>query len=670
MAGMPQKQSQLAIDPGFAVEAEVRANVLAQRVGVGTVADLNLPSDFVARVADRAIRESYYERHRAVGAAEAAAAARHQSAKPSGTWASVPEAVPDLASFRSPETDGVEVASRRLVDVVPGDANGHREVEPRRVVRTRLAKEGLLATLARVILHLGPARFQPCGAEQAAALAGFGLPLDLLVWFRIEGVEPTAAAMVSFIAGELVGGVKIEKLEKALRRAKFVPTATLPGFRGTSESGVDEARLLRVQLARDEYYAGRGDGGCLDLIEGVLRAFPTCEAIVSVQECHEQAARRLAANYGGPGRKVTVCPQGLEVSQWAGDNGKSGSILDGATRRAAQLTPRFAGRREDATVFVPGDDLAVSGESLPMVVSRRSPLVFEGGNLLVCDDVKRGDRVLLVGEAELYRNQALGLTRDQAFEALCVEFGVQRCVVLAAASYHIDQEVTVRSLPDGRMVAFVPDVGRGVRLILEAGLTRLADVKRWPSGEVRVALEFLGRSRLRECLTMVWEGLGRERGADGLWSIEFANALSTGPTDSGVGSFHRFLLAADHLTAEAADPGEFSDGHFRAVLRSMVRREQDRRSVRARLEGLGWKVVGVPCLPEDSRGVNPLNGVQVRGRYLMPGSLGLWGSLDETARAVFADVLGEFGIGVEVISSGESQRRQGAVHCSVGLCGW
>lgn len=251
-----------------------------------------------------------------------------------------------------------------------------------------------------------------------------------------------------------------------------------------------------------------------------------------------------------------------------------------------------------------------------------------------------------------------------------MEFGCQRAVILPATSYHIDQELTVRAMDDGRMVAFVPDVSRGVRLVIDASLGRLRDIGRWPEALVAQALEFVQSGRVRECLTLVWEGLSAERGADGAWPVAFAEVFSTGPADSGVGNLHRFLLALDHLASEASEPGEFADGHFRAVMRSYVRREQDRRSLRARIEGLGWKVVLVPALPEDSRGINPLNAIQLRARVVVPRYGGLFANLDASAFRAFAEAMPGSDVSVVPVPSGESQRREGGVHCSVSVFGW
>lgn len=668
---MAEKRPTQPIDPGFAIEAEVRGNILAQQIGFGTVADLNLPSDFVARVADRAIRESYYERHRAVGSeVESTPAIPEREIQSSHAWAVLTERTPALASFRSPELDGIDVAKERLAGRLPEPAAKHWDIEPRRLVRQRLAKEGLLPTIARVVLHLGPASFVPCGPEQVARLTSFGVPMDLLTMFSFEGMEAEPRAIVEHIARELQGGTRIERIEKALRRAKFTPVQTMPGFRPTSESGADEVRLLRMHLARDRYFTGPGDGGALDLCEGALRAFDRCDVVIGVRNDHEAKARELASLHAGA-RRIDVVTQDLTLSQWAGDNAKAGSIINASgVCIPAQVTPRYAARREDAPIYMPGDDLAVRQSTDSKIVSKRSPWLFEGGNLLVCDDLQRGDRVLLVGEAEVYRNVGLGLTREQVHEALMAEFGVDRCIVLPAASYHIDQEVAVRSVPGSRTVAFVPDVRAGARCVVRTSLRRFVEVGRWPGEHVQHAEAALAAGQVRECLTLTWELLARERAPDGMWPETFAALLSVGAVDSGIGNLHRFLLALDQLAAEAADPVEFAEGHFRAVIRSYVRREQDRRSLRSRLEGLGWTVVQIPALPEDSRGVNPINGVWDSARWLMPEYGGLLADLDHEARVAFDRALTPISVGVSTLPSGESQRRQGALHCSLAVFGW
>lgn len=64
-AGEPP-QSAPSAEAEVAIEADVIENILTQPLGTGTVADLALPDDFLARVADRIVRTSYAERYRVV----------------------------------------------------------------------------------------------------------------------------------------------------------------------------------------------------------------------------------------------------------------------------------------------------------------------------------------------------------------------------------------------------------------------------------------------------------------------------------------------------------------------------------------------------------------------------------------------------------------------------
>lgn len=69
------------------IEAEVRANILGQTVGLGTVADLKLSDDFLRRVSDRVIRSSYEERYRIVVRDDALQAGRADELPvPTSTW--------------------------------------------------------------------------------------------------------------------------------------------------------------------------------------------------------------------------------------------------------------------------------------------------------------------------------------------------------------------------------------------------------------------------------------------------------------------------------------------------------------------------------------------------------------------------------------------------------
>ena len=80
-------------------ESQVRANILASPFSttedIGTIADLELPFDFLGRLADRALRASYYEHFRAIVA---------DSAAPAAATSASPHATPAPPASTSPAT--------------------------------------------------------------------------------------------------------------------------------------------------------------------------------------------------------------------------------------------------------------------------------------------------------------------------------------------------------------------------------------------------------------------------------------------------------------------------------------------------------------------------------------------------------------------------------------
>lgn len=94
--------------------------------------------------------------------------------------------------------------------------------------------------------------------------------------------------------------------------------------------------------------------------------------------------------------------------------------------------------------------------------------------------------------------------------------------------------------------------------------------------------------------------------------------------------------------------------------------ERDRQAIHAELERNGWRVVRVPSLAGGGRGRNYVNALHDRTRSLIPAYGGLFEELDRAAREVYETTLGS-AVRVLPIRSAESQRRSGAVHCSVAL---
>ena len=82
------------------------------------------------------------------------------------------------------------------------------------------------------------------------------------------------------------------------------------------------------------------------------------------------------------------------------------------------------------------------------------------------------------------------------------------------------------------------------------------------------------------------------------------------------------------------------------------------------IRALGLEIARIPSLPEGNRGIDTLNGVHDPKRYLMPAWGGLFEPLDRAAEEALRTAFGP-GIDVRPVMSSESQRRGGAVHCSI-----
>lgn len=525
------------------------------------------------------------------------------------------EVPPDVATRRAALAEGRPA----LRGFRPDDATVALDEPMQRaaaLVQQKLARDGLVATAAAAAGILG--------TDDPAKLAAVGIPADLLAFFD----RGTGA---------------------------FAFSQSAPGFRASSESGEEAIALARVQITSSKHFLGEDDGGSVDVVRQLLAALPDATFVASIEEKNVDGFLELAKEW--PGR-MTLVPEPLPVSQWAQDDGKPG-LVDGTS---VLLVPRYASRGEDGASLVPGDTFLAEGLEGAGVRVVRSPLLFQGGDLLVARDPKTNERILFVGEANIWRNTALGLTKEQALEAFRVEMGVDRCTVLPAISFHIDQEVTFRSVGD-RLVAFVPDAVAAARIVLRCGVEALEKAGVLKAADALADLEAGNDAAF---LSRVLPAIAARSAAFGRFPESIASAFALGPADSGVGNFLRFLLCTDLLSSwvMGADAPSNLDPYSAAYLRSFQRRDAERRDLAATLRRLGYEVVKIPSLPEEKRGIDYLNGVHDRARYLMPAWGGLFAPLDAAARGAFEKALGP-GVAVVPILSSESQRRGGAVHCAL-----
>jgi len=611
-----------SVPPAAHAEDEVLANLRAQPCAGGTVADLELPEPYLRRVADRVLRASYVERFHVIIA----------DGQPAPPAPALPQGSPP------PIVQHVHAQPSTRVD---------RDPAPGEFVRKRLARDGLLPTTAALIRDLRQ-RSKP---TDLAALEACGIPVDWLSHFSPP--DQDARSVVEWIAA----GAS----DADLARAKFAFRPSAPGFHLASESGECALESLRVQLTRGDDWDRPGDGGSVDLVRQLVEKLPGVPIVASLEAAKLPIFLRTAGTWRWDSdRRFDLLLEPWPLAQWAQDNAKTGRDAAGAL----VLLPRYASRGELVANFVPGETLAPEGLTLlgQRVVS--SPLLFQGGNLYCCTNPKNGERLLLLGEAELHRNTSLGLTREQVLAAFRGEFGVDRCVVLPAVSFHIDVELSIRAV-GSELVAFVNDQATAAQMIVGCGLAALRERGLLPDAEFERIRERLAKKQLSEALALLAPVLAHGSHGPGTFSESLARAFQADSADSGAGNLLRFLSAIDYVAGISGSGQPLGlDPGTAGYLRSFLRRERERYTFVHGLEELGMRIVPLPGWPEDAQGITPLNGIHERGRYLFPTYGGLYAPLDDACAGILARTLGPE-VQIVRIGCAESQRRAGAVRCSI-----
>ena len=569
------------------------------------------------------------------------------------SWKSLPEARPDLRGFMAPIL--------RRSDHVPFHFNTSnattQQIRAQELVATNLATKGLLPTLVQVVEALNPSTFLQ-NTDSNALLQSVGFPQDLLRHFDLP---PSVAErdIVRHVANELNSG-HADALQATLAATSFRFKATAPGFEAALESGEHEIDLLRAQLTRGDHWLHEQDGGNLHLLRQMMEQLPTTSVIASVQSAYLGDLRDSLGHW--PNQvvsRITIISEPLPVAQWAQDNGKAGSL----NHKPATLAPRYASRGDDGSTFIAGENLLLEGVSESGHGVLHSPLLFQGGNLLVVSDPRNGSRLLLIGEAEIHRNTALGLTREKVIEAFRVETAVERVELLPAVSFHIDYDVTIRRVGP-RSVAFVNDTFAAVDIVLRCALETMQQHKFISAAEGHGLLTLLAQDRDLEFLNQFTAVMRAHSDANGRYSNSVAEKFSTGPADSGVGNLHRIMLALDLLMMRATGDRAISDRNLLAYLEAWRALEEDRGELHRRLKELGFEIVAVPGIADAGRSISCINGLHDPKGYFMPAYGGLFAPLDDAARKIFANALGPQTEVVPILCS-ESQRRSGAVHCSL-----
>jgi hypothetical protein len=364
-----------------------------------------------------------------------------------------------------------------------------------------------------------------------------------------------------------------------------------------------------------------------------------------------------------PGTRLTLIPESLPVSQWAQDNAKPGIPLGGADQTATLFAPKWAGRGEDGGFFIPGESFLMDGLAAAGLQCTQSDLLFEGGNAMMVEE-PGGRRVLLLGEAEVHRNVARGMTRQDAESALVRAFQADACCVLPAASFHIDLEMTIRT-HEGQVLAFVPDSLGAIRATCRLATDRLFQRGLMSAPDAAACAHAADMGQLPVLLDTLGSVIGPRAVGPGHFPFDFAMLFKDGPTDSGVGNLQRVLFALDWICAETTPANRYPpDRHAASYLRSLRRNETDRRAIHRQLKQLGWEVIPVPALSSENLSLNPINSLHEPGRLFMSAYGGFFRPLDDQAAGIFQSRLGP-DVEIVRIATGETQRRGGGLHCAV-----
>ncbi|MFQ5430426.1 MAG: hypothetical protein ACE5E1_08970 [Phycisphaerae bacterium] len=579
--------------------------------------------------------------------------------------ASLKKEPPALRGFRAPILDR---AAEFPPIAMPSRTGSPKLWQVADRVAGRLARVGLLPTLADAIEQLGPSSIPPSDEEAIRLLRAIGLPTDLLGFFSPPG-DPASGpcAIVRYIAGRLKAGRSARSLRGELDAVPFRFKRSRPDFEAAAEGGEHDLALLRLQLPRGNYWKGAGDGSAVDIARQLIAGLPDVDFIASLSAGELDAFLASSRDWPlGQTRRLQLLVEPLPVAQWAQDNGRPGFVgaAGTASRRPATLVPRYASVGEEYTKFAPGESFLVDTLAATGHAVIQSPLIFQGGNIIPLRDPATGERVLLIGEAEVYRNTALGLSRDQVLEAMRIEFAVDRCVVLPAAAFHIDFELSARVIR-GRLVCFVNDTPAAVRIILSLGIDALEQSGTLSAEAARGAREALKTGRDGDVLQRVGGAVAKQIDARRRYPASLAKFFGRGETDAPIANFQRFLLALDILASTVVKPEDMpGDRNLRAFAGALRRQAADRAALQAALRRLGWRTVGVPSLSSADRGINYLNGIHDRRHYILPVYGGFYEPLDRAAAAAFRAELGP-DVRILPVLSGESQRELGAVHCSV-----
>jgi len=652
--------------------------------GFVDVEALNLPDQFVTRIASRSLRSAFRKQYRKVpnisnslpklnvhdssqltSSENIILLTGHMSEQVKSRWLKYGYGVvPPLRGFRAP------VSQQKNSEWMFGPAtqeNSNQYQLAATYAAQNLAQMGLIRTTMNIMQQFDLPWLLDNKLD-LTQLQAVGIPSDLLEFFMINDKTINQAMANWFRVGSSKQGI-----EQYAAHATFKFTQSHEGFEAIVDDGSEPIGAVRMQLPIAGYQTGPTDGSTLDVLRQFFERDSNEQLWASVHKRNlEVVSSEITKWETNKSKTIRLVSTPAPFTRWAQDNAKPGSAFKSADQREVELItllPRYANQNEQMSKFYPGDSLLF--EVIDEVVGRcvSSPLLFQGGNLLIFKNPTTGKRIMLLGEAEIYRNIALGLTQQQTIEAFKIEFAVDQIVIFPAITFHVDMEITLRRVGN-TIVACIVDEIKASRIIIDEAISAFTTANLIDPTQLKRLQQLSADDDLVEIAKSLRVLTNALKDKSFSLTSKAASALVKTPFESPQLNGQRFLLAVDYITAKAMQTDKFLDKTIsaseREYLNSLSIRSAEREELAAQLADFGIIIHRVPAFGDEEVGINYLNVVHLSDTVIFPSLGGFFEPLDIAAAKEFQLAFGN-NVNIEPFATAAAQQAYGGVHCLVSL---
>ncbi|MDB6130396.1 MAG: hypothetical protein JWM04_1503 [Verrucomicrobiales bacterium] len=524
-------------------------------------------------------------------------------------------------------------------------------------IQKQLASLGLIETLAQSLIIIGPGEPIPSGANEQDFFLGIGIPFDFLQHFHSPRNLETYEYIKQCVQANPNDSAA---LHEALKQIEFRYKASKPGLSLSLEDGTSDPSLLRLQMGGG-FRKGIIPGGSIEVSEHLLQAFTNANVVLTTPTEITTNLASAANSWWKLSRsnQLVFITTPYPLVAWAQDNGKPAFYINSSNKQEhVTIIPRFASQGESVTTWFPGENAALNLFAKAGHSVIQSPLLFQGGNLLMIRNPATREKILITSETEIHRNIALGLNRTQVIEAFRTEFGGDRIVVLPLVSFHLDYDISIRVVGKD-IYCLVNDPVSMAGLIVDKGISQLLSASKINPARAEILKTKTHSEKPGEAMREIQIILKNLQGPTGAYPASLAKLFAVQPSDAATFNLQIFCTAVDIL--EATDPRENSPTPA-SYLRSLKRTLDANEALHDELRKLEWKLIAVPSMPDLYKSANYLNGIQGERKFVMPGLGGYYSWLDSLVQSKIETALGNQ-ITVEILLCADLQQNHGALHC-------